>query len=188
MEKRKSIHVCLPNSDPDKRFVLAKKGVNNLLVICLNPSTANEFEHDCTSRNIEKIAEVNGFDGWVLFNLSPERTPKPELLNVLEPELLDSNIRELTQLLNKNEFQIEDVLLAWGNNVGLAELNYLKKSARRMFQVLNDKQLNYWCIKLTNKKHPFHPSQRSVNRYVGKVDEIRLIPFDVGEYLNLLNK
>lgn len=188
MNKRKPIHICVPDSDPEKRFILAKKGINNLLAICLNPSTANEFEHDGTSRNIEKIAKINGFDGWVLFNLSPERTPKPELLKVKENKLLDRNIQELTNLLDKNEFQIKDVLLAWGNNVGIGQFAYLKKSALRMFQVFNDMQLNYWCIKLTNKKHPFHPSLRSINRYIGKVEEIRLIPFEVEKYLTLLNE
>tara|TARA_B100000949_G_C14275735_1_gene449403 strand:+ start:1914 stop:2480 length:567 start_codon:yes stop_codon:yes gene_type:complete len=188
MNKREQIHICMPNSDPKKRFVLAKKGINNLLAICLNPSTANEFEHDGTSRNIEKIAEVNGFDGWALFNLSPERTPKPELLNVNDDELMCKNTEELAHFLNKNEFQIKDVLLAWGNNVGIGQFAYLKKSALRMFQVFNDMQLNYWCIKLTNKKHPFHPSLRYINRYIGKVEEIRLIPFEVEKYLTLLNE
>lgn len=186
MEKQEPIHLCIPNSDPDKRFVLAKKGTRNLLAICLNPSTANEFEHDGTSRNIERIAEVNGFDGWVLFNLSPERTPKPELLNINEGKLLDKNIEELTNLLNKNEFQIKDVLLAWGNNVGIEQLTYLKKSALRMLQVLRDKKLNYWCIKMTSKKHPFHPSQRSINRYIGSVEKIKLSSFNTKEYLEIL--
>jgi hypothetical protein len=32
--------MCASDNDTNERFVLAKKGTNNLLVICLNPSTA----------------------------------------------------------------------------------------------------------------------------------------------------
>ena len=62
--------VCLPLNDPEKRFLLGKKGTAEMLAIGLNPSRADETKLDPTSRNIERIAKNNGCDGWWFVNLS----------------------------------------------------------------------------------------------------------------------
>ena len=40
--------VCLPLNDPEKRFLLGKKGTAEMLAIGLNPSRANETKLDPT--------------------------------------------------------------------------------------------------------------------------------------------
>jgi hypothetical protein len=84
--------ICIPESG-DHRYVLGKKGnpkINkgNLLIIALNPNAAAGNKHDSTTRNIERFAEQEKYDGWVLFNLSPVREPKPEDLILEQDELL----------------------------------------------------------------------------------------------------
>ena len=69
--------ICLPENNPDLRYLLAKKGKNNLLVVGLNPSTADEANLDPTSKNIDRIARKNGYDGWLLVNLYPVRKSNP---------------------------------------------------------------------------------------------------------------
>ena len=70
--------ICYPLKDKRKRFLLGRNGNSELLVVGLNPSTANESSMDPTSKNIESIANQNGFDGWWLVNLYPGRYPKPQ--------------------------------------------------------------------------------------------------------------
>ena len=69
--------ICKPLNDRNKRFLLGKQGKVEMLAIGLNPSKANEEKLDPTSRNIQKIANNNGCDGWWLVNLYPKRTSKP---------------------------------------------------------------------------------------------------------------
>ncbi|WP_019039722.1 DUF1643 domain-containing protein [Psychroflexus tropicus] len=69
-------YFCLPENDNEKRFALGKKGKRNLLCIGLNPNTANELKLDETTRNVERIANDNGYDGWLMANLYPTRNPK----------------------------------------------------------------------------------------------------------------
>ncbi|WMI70074.1 DUF1643 domain-containing protein [Mangrovimonas sp. YM274] len=182
--------ICIPEYDSENRFVLAKEGINNLLVICLNPSTADATTDDGTTRNIDQIASVNGFDGWLLFNLSPERTSRPEELSV-EPYKPDHemNINLLEGYFLANQLKINNVLLAWGNNItALLDLPYLRENAVHILNILKKYRLDYWCIKHTHKGHPFHPASQGLNRYVGPVGDIILKPFDVQSYLKVLTK
>ena len=176
--------LSLPENDSEVRYVLGKKGKRNLLAICLNPSTANAFKHDGTTNNVEKIAKANGYDGWVLFNVSPQRTPHPSDLPLVENEaVLIKNVNLLDDFILKNEFQISDVLLAWGNTITSFQHPYLIKYAAFILERLKKHELNYWCIKLTAKQHPFHPAAQAINRYVGPVEDIVLQPFNTVSYL-----
>lgn len=179
--------ICIPENDENLRYVLGQLGKNNLLVICLNPSTATAEKHDGTTDNIEKIARVNGFDGWILFNLSPQRTPHPHKLDKDDNSpFFKKNLKYLEEYVNNPSMAIQNVWLAWGNNIHSAGFPYLKTQAIKMLKLLETAKLNYWCIKETSKKHPFHPSKQAVNSYVGKVETIKLLYFDKDAYLQSL--
>ncbi|MCH2488566.1 MAG: DUF1643 domain-containing protein [Flavobacteriales bacterium] len=173
--------ICHPENDPNIRYVLGKKGINNLLVICLNPSTATGVKHDGTTDNVEKIAAVNGYDGWVLFNLSPQRTPFPHLLDILpNEEYLSKNRDKLEAFILDPDWAIKNVWLAWGNNI--MSKTYLKEQAHLILCSLRNHSLVFWHIKYTQKGHPYHPSKQSINRFIGPVKDIVLQEFDVVYY------
>jgi hypothetical protein len=179
--------ICIPQNDKNLRYVLGQNGKNNILVICLNPSTATAVKHDGTTDNIEKIARVNGFDGWILFNLSPQRTPHPHKLDKDDASpFFEENLKHLMEYVNNPAFGIQNVWLAWGNNIHSPGFPYLKTQAIKMLEQLAAINLKYWCIKETTKKHPFHPAKQAVNRYVGKVEHIRFMTFGVEDYLKKL--
>ena len=67
MESKQEL-ICLPQKDNEKRFVIGRKGKRNLLCVGINPNTADMDGLDPTSRNVEKIALNNGYDGWILVN------------------------------------------------------------------------------------------------------------------------
>ena len=95
--------ICYPVDDKNKRFLLGKKGSNEMLAIGLNPSTANEDNLDPTSRNIQAIAQNNGCDGWWLINLYALRTPKPSNLpKKVNQVIAKENIEFITKLINKD--------------------------------------------------------------------------------------
>lgn len=51
------------------RYQLSKEGSNPLIVIGINPSTANESKPDPTMRKVMGLAEFNGFDSFCMFNV-----------------------------------------------------------------------------------------------------------------------
>lgn len=175
--------ICIPQNDSEKRFILAKPGLNNLICIGLNPSTANENKLDATSRNIERIANQNGFDGWILMNLYPQRTTYPiDLHKTKDKAQFNQNINSIDAYFAKNLNTSKNVLLAWGNLITSMEDEYLQESAFFIFERLKKYNPTYWCIGLTNLGHPIHPAPQSLNTKKIKIDESKLDPFDFEKY------
>ena len=55
------------------RYVLASRCVKPLVVIGVNPSTANETYLDPAARKVIGFAKLNNYDGFVVLNLQPLR-------------------------------------------------------------------------------------------------------------------
>lgn len=182
MENNNTI-LCIPQNDAEKRFILAKPGLNNLVCICLNPSTANESKLDATSRNIERIAQQNGFDGWALVNLYPQRATYPiDLHKQKDSKLFKDNIDAIDAYFLKNAKSTKNVMLAWGNLITSTEEGYLEESAFYIYQRLKKHNVNFWSIALTKFNHPIHPAPPSLNSKKIKIPESKLHPFDFASY------
>jgi hypothetical protein len=178
--------ICEP-AETDHRFILGHKGENNLLVIALNPNTASGNKHDSTTRNIERIANEHGYDGWVLFNLSPVRDPKPEnLIEEADIGLQQENLNHFYKTLSDKSWNIKNVWLAWGN--GVIKRIYLTDTAVKMLDYLNEMDLNYYCIKRTQQHHPYHSAQRVLNSFFKKGEKIEFENFPAQAYKELILK
>ena len=59
--------------DAEVRYALIQKGNRMLFVVGLNPSTADTEKPDPTMQSVMRIAEYNGYDGFVMINLYPKR-------------------------------------------------------------------------------------------------------------------
>ncbi|AVR47050.1 hypothetical protein C7S20_18350 [Christiangramia fulva] len=176
--------ICLPENDQHKRFILAKKGKKNLLVIGLNPSTANEKALDSTSKNINQIALNNGFDGWLLVNLYPQRSSKPVDLDITEDKTLFwQNIHWIKHILDRDQFQIHEAWLCWGDGVDTMGRYYLKQAAGYLYRELKDFKFSYNVIGTTRSGNPCHPSPQSVNCHIGPVDKVKFEKFDFQNYV-----
>ena len=164
---------CIPNNDIKKRFLLGKSGEKELLAIGLNPSTANESSLDPTSRNIQTIANNNGFDGWWLVNLYPLRTSNPKKLpKIADKELMMKNQKFIEKLIIDPKYNICKVLCCWGNNI--ENHLYLEEQARIIKNKI-DKQL--YSIGKTMNGNPYHPTPMTVNRYLGGINKVKLIEY-----------
>lgn len=55
------------------RYTLGRSGSRPLIAIGLNPSTATQERADPTVARVQRVAELHGFDGFVMLNLYPVR-------------------------------------------------------------------------------------------------------------------
>lgn len=159
--------------DNDKvRYVLRKDCDRPLIVVGLNPSTANEAMADATMTRVMGLAERNGYDGFIMLNLYPQRTTDPAGLDrELNDGLHRENLRQISEALK--DVSEPTVLLAFGNNIGLRP--YLKACLRDIVTEISGKNPRYvhagTPTKWGNPRHPL---------YAGYPE---LTDFDIGGYL-----
>lgn len=178
---------CDPKGDHKKRFAIGIKGSRNLLCIGLNPNTADESRLDGTSRNFMRIAKDNGFDGWLLVNLYPARNPKAANLNeVADDSLFKENMERIEAIASSKELNIDNVLLAWGNDV--ERHPYLKASIFHVHGRLKKYRLKYHSFRVNRSGHPSHPSPMTLNTRFKADDCIKMSPFDFNGYIADLSR
>lgn len=131
------------------RYALGKSGKNMILCIGLNPSTATDKKTDNTFSRIEKIAENNGYDGFVVLNLYPVRGTKPKNVK-FDEKFLPENIAMLKKHLDK--YPDAQIWCAWGNNVTRRGFKTCFKEIKGLIE-----GRDCVCTSITNKEHPVHP-------------------------------
>lgn len=157
----------------DYRFTLELPGEKVLLVIGLNPSTANESIPDRTVSKVLKYAPSGGYDGFVMLNLSAERATKPgNLAEVNSEEMHRRNLNEIRAIAHK--YPTADVLAAFGNGIGCRK--YLKDAFRDIYDILGNGRSWLKIGSLTAWGNPRHPlycrwelTDFEVDEYVGRL-------------------
>ncbi len=136
------------------RYLLENKGDNQLMVIGLNPSTASDLEPDNTMRRIMGYAQNNGFDGFIMINLYPQRSTNPKNLDSqLNEQRHNENLKIIRQIAKK--VNSPTILLGFGSNI--MRRSYLKACLIDIVNELRDLNPQWKCIKLTKAGHPGHP-------------------------------
>lgn len=147
-------NIKMSGNESTMRFVLRKKGAKPLVVIGINPSTANETKPDHTMSRVMGFAEGNGFDSFIMLNLYPQRTPRPSGLHMTRDEALHHrNLNEIRAALN--DFNAPPILLAFGDNISCR--NYLHDCLKDIIDVLSP--LNpHWLHagSITKRGNPRH--------------------------------
>lgn len=142
--------------DDKVRYALGKPGSCNLLVIGLNPSTATPDKPDPTIKRIRKIVENKNLDdwinGWIMVNLYPMRTPKPdELPATIDKKIAKKNIEVIKWIEQK--YMIDQVYAAWGTNI--EKRGYLVDECQHIVDSISTER---WFTRGTTKSgHPKHP-------------------------------
>lgn len=143
------------DSQDSCRFVLGEIGKRMIGCIGINPSTARPGALDNTMKSVKRIASFNGYDGWIMYNLYPQRATNPKKLH-LRPkrDLMAQNVRCIKQSII--ELQLKNLWLAPGNLIETR--GYLSASLRELHTSFTDLNLN-WLITghPTNLGHPRHP-------------------------------
>ena len=164
-------------SESGYRFALEQKGEKMLFVIGLNPSTADEKQADRTMSKVMRFAEENGYDGYVMLNLTAERTPDPKKLSKeLNEAMHRLNLKKIAELSER--YPDADILLAFGNGIG--SKRYLRFCFRDICRILQQHPRAWKYIALTKYGHPRHPL------YLPEM--LKFQPFNIETYLESLGK
>lgn len=143
--------------DDKERYLLGQPGKYNLLVFGVNPSTASPGESnlDPTIRKIRKVAEKEGFDGWMMVNLYPLRETDPDKLpDKADKKLVDNNLKVISAI--EKNYAIGKVWAAWGNIIDTQF--YLGDNLYDIQEVIASDQWFYRgsMTKTGNPRHPLY--------------------------------
>lgn len=147
------------------RLLLRKEGCNPLIVIGLNPSTADESTPDATMRKImgfitnwNKSGDWN-YDSFIMLNLYPQRETSPRELNKKSPainEVIHNRNMEMISTVLDNYPKV-NLLLCYGDSIEI--IPWMKKCRDEILKLLTQyPEVTIHCLgALTSKKNPRHP-------------------------------
>ena len=159
--------------DADKvRYFLKKEGQHPMVVIGVNPSKATDKVPDATMARVMRLAELNGFDSFIMLNLYPQRSTKPTGLDKERDEVLHlENLKQIEAAVAGLDNPV--VLCAFGNTIGVRR--YLKDCLKDIVRVFEPKHPQWKQIgKPTVWGNPRHPSRAAYGE---------LADFDMAAYL-----
>lgn len=154
------------------RYSLGYFTKNPILCIGINPSTATPQKWDSTINKVNKFANNNGFEGWIMVNLYPQRASKPNQLDLNPDENeCQKNIDTIKEIINT--YDISKIWAAWGNNISIRP--YLKSCLKDIYAMTSN---YHWinCGNLTKLGNPRHPLYLNYNT--------TFTDFDISSYIN----
>lgn len=167
-------NVTMKGNANEFRFSLTKEGNRKLVVFGVNPSTANEQIADLTITKVMGFTERNGFDGFIMLNLYPQRCTNPANLDKeISEELHRQNLEEIRLSVCGMEKPV--VLLGFGDTITLRP--YLKRCLKEITDLLapNNPQWKN-AGTLTKNGNP---------RHLSRVGYTSLSDFNMQKYLSI---
>lgn len=165
-----------PNFYSEYRYILGTRGKNPLICVGINPSTAKPDALDNTLKSVQRIADGNGFDSFLMFNVYAQRATRPDdMEKVCNLRLHEENMKAFRHLLSIGEKPA--VWAAWGAII--EKRRYLPACVADMLSISREYDAQWFCAGPISKKgHPHHPL------YLRKDEKLK--PFDTESYLKQL--
>ena len=137
-----------------ERYILGQPGSDNVFVFGVNPSTAIPEKDDQTIRRVRKIAEHDGYDGWLMVNLYPMISSDPKKLPA-DPDkrLVDMNLQIL--LAAAAAYPIRTIWAAWGDTIDTRI--YLYENLLAIQDQLPSRMEWFYRGEMTKQGNPRHP-------------------------------
>jgi hypothetical protein len=153
----------------EERFCLKRfeKRKSFYLFIGLNPSHADDNKGDRTINLIAEYMKELEY-GFIVVNLSSQRTPNPKQLEKLKEisfieDYLKTNHEHIKEIIKSH--RIKQIVLFWGN--GITKHLYLVKSAIGIKKIIDEMNINIqWSYIDRNKSIPKNP------KHFGRMSEI----------------
>lgn len=154
------------------RYVLRKEGQKMLIVIGVNPSKATDKMSDPTMTKVLGFADHNGYDGFLMLNLYPQRCTNPnDLDKEMDEGLHQANLKHIASEISNMDSV--SVLLAFGDTITCRP--YLKTCLKDVISLLMPKNPKWFQIgELTRNGNPRHPSRAGYCAFS---------PLDINKYL-----
>ncbi|MBQ8356030.1 MAG: DUF1643 domain-containing protein [Oscillospiraceae bacterium] len=165
-----------PNFYSEYRYILGTRGTNPLICVGINPSTAKPDALDNTLKSVQRIADGNGFDSFLMFNVYAQRATRPDdMEKSCNLRLHEENMKAFRHLLSIGEKPA--VWAAWGAII--EKRKYLPECVADMLAISREYDAQWFCAGPISKKgHPHHPL------YLRKDEKLK--PFDTEAYLATL--
>lgn len=145
------------SDDNQYRYALGLKGNNPLYCFGINPNTATPEDYDLTMKKLRKVAQLFGFNSYVMLNIYPLRTSSPKDL----PETI--NYKEHTKnvkIILEKIINGTSIWAAWGDSINVRP--WLNTCLANIIENIEKKKKNINWLKmgdLTNALNPRHPSR-----------------------------
>ena len=126
----------VPDFYTEYRYILGTRGRNPLICIGINPSTAAPDDLDNTLKSVARIAEGNGFDSWIMFNVYAQRATRPDDMDKeLNEKLHRENMNAFAYILSHvaENGHSPAIWAAWGTI--LEKRPYLPLCVREMVRL-----------------------------------------------------
>jgi hypothetical protein len=144
------------HDEPLSRYSLGQEGKNPLICFGVNPSTAVPGNLDPTVASVARYAKEIGYDGWLMFNLYPQRATNPDKMHKrFQKSIHEKNIAAIADLLAKLPNGL-DVWCAWGTLI--EKRPYLTRCMKDIAEVLKQNKSRYFTRgNISKAGHPHHP-------------------------------
>ena len=99
--------IYTPSPDNSARTLLGTHGQHPLVCVGINPSTAAPGDLDRTVATVERVAERDGFDSFVMLNVYPQRATNPsDMHTAVDLELHAWNMRSIEGFVNGRTLEV----------------------------------------------------------------------------------
>lgn len=139
------------------RYTLGRSGKNPLLTIGLNPSTATVEKSDPTVARVDRVASMNGYDGFIMLNLYPVRaTNYRDLPSTVNAEAFAKNLDAIEDVVKAQSKPV--IWAAWGTSV--KHHPFFEEARDQLYSRLSKYKAKWLHFgDLTADGHPRHPSR-----------------------------
>ena len=148
----------VPNAYTEYRYILGTRGVNPLVCIGINPSTAKPDDLDNTLKSVERTAKFNGYDSFIMFNVYAQRATNPKDMDGSFNECLHrENMNAFRYIMSSYEKGRKPAIwAAWGTII--EKRPYLIPCVKDMIEIGNEYDAQWFSVgKKSVKGHPHHP-------------------------------
>lgn len=145
----------VPSDYEEYRYILGTRGLKPVVCIGINPSTAAPDALDPTLQSAQRIALGNGYDSFLMLNVSAQRATDPNDMDAEVSQFLhEQNCEAFRYLLTL----AKDVWCAWGNLID--KRSYLKQYLADLVAIGNEAGANWLQadrpLKSGNPHHPLY--------------------------------
>ncbi|MDC7996480.1 DUF1643 domain-containing protein [Gilvibacter sediminis] len=167
------------NATNTARYLLGEESETMIAILGINPSTACSEHLDRTMLSVKRIANYNGYDGFLMLNVYPQRATDPARIHKrINNQLHKENLAQIASAIQRYNF--DTLWLAYGDLIG--HRKYFIPCLVDIFELLKPNDLNYRIAgKLTAKGNPRHPLYQAAKSKLQDFD----IKMYLEEHLNL---
>ena len=144
------------HNEPLTRYSLGQEGDNPLICFGVNPSTAKPGDLDPTVASVARYAIAKDYDGWLMFNLYPQRATNPEKMHKhFQKPIHDKNVEVIQELIQQTGSGV-DIWCAWGTLI--EKRPYLSRCMKDIYEVLDGQDCRFFTRgRISKAGHPHHP-------------------------------